>query len=91
MARYKVGDKVRMIDKFVKDEVYYMRSQGNKITGPSVTIKWSLQDRMRLAGKIVTISEVGEYYRIEEDGHRKNWTDDMFVGTAKCLICRSLL
>ena len=90
MARYKVGDKVRMIDKFVQDEIYYMRSQDNKAR-ESVTIKWSLNERMKLAGKIVTISEVGDYYRIEEDNHRKNWTDDMFVGTAKCFICRSLL
>lgn len=90
MARYKVGDKVRMIDKFVQDEIYYMRSQDNK-TGYSLTIKWSLNERMKFAGKIVTISEVGEYYRIEEDDHRKHWTDDMFVGAAKCFVCRSLL
>lgn len=90
MARYKVGDKVRMIDNFVQDKTYYMRYQNNE-PGVSVTIKWSLGERMKLAGKIVTISEVGEYYRIEEDGRRKNWTDDMFVGTAKCFICRSLL
>lgn len=90
MARYKVGDKVRMIDKFVQDEVYYMRDQNNN-AGYSVTIKWSLAERMKLAGKIVTISEAGGYYRIEEDEHRKNWTDDMFVGTAKCFVCRSLL
>lgn len=90
MARYKVGDKVRMIDKFVQDEIYYMRSQDNK-AGYSLTIKWSLNERMKFAGKIVTISEVGEYYRIEEDDRRKHWTDDMFVGTAKCFVCRSLL
>ncbi len=90
MARYKVGDKVRMIDNFVQDGIYYMRGLSNS-PGYSVTIKWSLQDRMRLAGKIVTISEAGGYYRIEEDGHRKNWTDDMFIGPAKCLVCRSLL
>lgn len=90
MARYKVGDKVRMIDNFVQGGLYYMRGLSNK-PGYSVTIKWSLEERMKLAGKIVTISEVGDYYRIEEDNHRKNWTDDMFVGTAKCFICRSLL
>ena len=90
MARYKVGDKVRLIDNFVQYKEYYMRDQKNN-PGPSVTIKWSLQDRMKLAGKIVTISEDRYYYRIEEDGTCKNWTDDMFVGTAKCLVCRSLL
>ena len=90
MARYKVGDKVRIIDNFVQDGVYYMRGLSNK-PGYSLTIKWSLNERMKFAGKIVTISEVGEYYRIEEDGHCKHWTDDMFVGKAKCFICRSLL
>lgn len=90
MARYKVGDKVRMIDNFEQGKIYYMRGLSNK-PGYSLTIKWSLNERMELAGKIVTISEVGEYYRIEEDGHCKHWTDDMFVGAAKCFICRSLL
>lgn len=90
MARYKVGDKVRIIDNFVQDGVYYMRGLSNK-PGYSLTIKWSLNERMKFAGKIVTISEVGEYYRIEEDNYRKHWTDDMFVGAAKCFVCRSLL
>lgn len=90
MARYKVGDKVRLIDNFEQGRIYYMRGLSNK-PGYSLTIKWSLNERMKLAGKIVTISEVGEYYRIEEDDYRKHWTDDMFVGTAKCLGCRSLL
>ena len=90
MARYKVGDKVRMIDNFVQDETYYMRYQNNE-PGVSVTIKWSLKERMKLAGKIVTISEVGPYYQIKEDDHHKNWSDDMFVGTAKGFVCRSLL
>ncbi len=90
MARYKVGDKVRLIDNFVQFENYYMRDQNNN-PGYSITIKWSLKDRMKFAGKIVTISQVGGYYKIEEDESRKNWSDDMFVGTAKCLVCRSLL
>lgn len=90
MARYKVGDKVRIIDKFVQHENYHMRYQDNK-TGAFITIRWSLEERMKLAEKIVTISEVGEYYRIEEDDRRKHWSDDMFVGTAKCFVCRSLL
>ena len=90
MARYKVGDKVRLIDNFVQYRDYFMRDQNNE-PRDFITVKWSLQDRMRLAGKVVTISEAGFYYRIEEDGTRKHWTDDMFVGTAKCLVCRSLL
>lgn len=90
MARYKVGDKVRLIDNFERGRIYYMRGLSNR-PGVSVTIKWSLEERMKLAGKIVTIAEVGEYYRIEEDNHYKNWTDDMFVGTANHFTCRSLL
>ena len=90
MARYKVGDKVRPIDNFEQGRIYYMRGLSNR-PGVSVTIKLSLEERMKLAGKIVTIAEVGEYYRIEEDNHYKNWTDDMFVGTANRFTCRSLL
>lgn len=90
MARYKVGDKVRLIDNFEQVRIYYMRGLSNR-PGVSVTIKWSLEERMKLAGKIVTIAEVGEYYRIEEDNHYKIWTDDMFVGTANHFTCRSLL
>lgn len=90
MARYKVGDKVRLIDNFVQFESYYMRDQNNN-PGYSITIKWSLEDRMKLAGKIVTIAEVEGYYRIEEDEKRAHWTDDMFVGTANHFTCRSLL
>ena len=90
MARYKVGDKVRLIDNFVQYRDYFMRDQNNE-PGYAITVKWSLEERMKLAGKIVTISEVGGYYRIEEDRTRKNWSDDMFVDTTKCLVCRSLL
>lgn len=90
MTRYKVGDKVRLIDNFVQYKEYYMRDRNNN-PGCTITVKWSLEERMKLAGKIVTIAEVGEYYRIEEDNHSKHWTDDMFVGTTKYLVCRSLL
>lgn len=90
MARYKVGDKVRVIDNFMQYGNYFMRDRSNK-PGYAITVKWSLEERMKLAGKIVTIAEVGEYYRIEEDDHRKHWADDMFVGMANPFTCRSLL
>lgn len=90
MSRYTVGDKVRLIDNFEQGRIYYMRGLSNR-PGVSVTIKWSLEERKKLAGKIVTIAEVGEYYRIEEDSHYKIWTDDMFVGMANPFTCRSLL
>ena len=90
MARYKVGDKVRVIDNFVLHGNYYMRNQNND-PGLYVTIKHTLNERMQLAGKIVTISEVEIYYRIEEDATCKYWSDDMFVGAVNRLTCRSLL
>lgn len=90
MARYKVGDKVRLIDNFVQYKEYFMRDR-NSNPGYTITVKWSLEERMKLAGKIVTISQVGDYYLIKEDGNRRHWSDDMFVGTAKCFVCRSLL
>lgn len=90
MARYKVGDKVRLIDNFVRYKEYYMRDRNNN-PGHTITVIWSLEERMKLAGKIVTIAKVGEYYRIEEDNRSKHWTDDMFVGTANPFTCRSLL
>lgn len=90
MARYKVGDKVRLIDNFVQYEEYHMRDRNNN-PGYTITVKWTLEERMKLAGKIVTISQVGDYYLIKEDENRRLWSDDMFVGTAKCFVCRSLL
>ena len=90
MARYKVWDKVRLIDNFVQYEEYHMRDRNNN-TGYTITVKWTLEERMKLAGKIVTISQVGDYYLIKEDENRRHWSDDMFVGTAKCFVCRSLL
>lgn len=50
MARYKVGDRVRLIDNFVQDEEYHMRDQNNN-PGYTITVKWSLEERMKLAGK----------------------------------------
>lgn len=90
MARYKVGDKVRLIDNFVLYKEYFMRDRYNN-PGYTITVKWSLEDRMKLAGKIVTISQVGDFYLIKEDENRRHWSDDMFVGAAKCFVCRSLL
>lgn len=90
MTRYKVGNKVRLIDNFEQGRIYYMRDLSNR-PGVSVTIKWSLEERRKLAGKIVTISEAKECYRIEEDYRRRNWTDDMFAGMANPFTCRSLL
>lgn len=86
--KYKSGDRVRVIDKFEKGKNHYMSSGKHSI----LTIGGSLPTRKRLAGKIVTISGYRlEGYTIEESDRNIIWTDDMFVGAAKCLVCRSLL
>ena len=91
--RYKPGDKVRVIDHFVKEREY------NMVSGPGhgcfTTVKWSYEERSRLADSIVTISGYYENqrYQIKETGCRMNWTDGMFVGLAdesEC-YCESLL
>lgn len=85
--RYKPGDRVRVIDKFELGENHYM-SSGKCI----LTIGVSLPTRKRLAGKVVTISGYKlDGYTIEESSRMTIWTDDMFVDTTKCLVCRSLL
>lgn len=90
--RYKPGDKVRVIDHFVKEHEYHMVSGPG--CGCTTTVKWSYEERSRLAGSIVTISEYcdNERYQIKETGCRMNWTDEMFVGLAdnEC-YCESLL
>lgn len=90
---YKPGDKVRLIDHFVKEREYRM------VSGPgygcTTTVKWTYEERSRLAGSIVTIAGYYEsgHYRIKETGGRMCWTDEMFVGLAdesEC-YCESLL
>lgn len=44
MARYKVGDKVRLIDNFVQYEEYHMRDRNNN-PGYTITVKWSLEEK----------------------------------------------
>ena len=57
-----------------------------------LTIGVSLPIRKRLAGKVVTILgyRLGGYM-IEESDENTIWSDDMFVGLANSLTCRSLL
>lgn len=90
MARYKVGDKVRLIDNFEQGRIYYMRGLSNR-PGVSVTIKLSLEERMKLAGKIVTIGGYrNDRYQLKEDTMNWLWSDDMFENS-KQLTCHSLL
>lgn len=89
--RYNPGDRVRVIDHFVKEHEYHMVSGTD--CGCVTTVKWTYEDRSALANSIVTISEHNsDRYRIRETGKRMNWTDEMFVGLAdnEC-YCESLL
>ena len=85
--KYKLGDRVRVIDKFEPGKNHYM-SSGKAI----LTIGVSLPTRRRLAGKVVTISGYRlDGYTIEESSKDTIWSDDMFVGLANPFTCRSLL
>lgn len=85
--KYKLGDRVRVIDKFEPGKNHYM-SSGK----PILTIGVSLPIRRRLAGKVVTISGYRlDGYTIEESSKDTIWSDDMFVGLANPFTCRSLL
>lgn len=72
MAQYKVGDRVVVRTDLITHQVYYMEGRKN---GDSVT-----ESMNELAGRVVTISKVGEKYRVEEDFNCFNWTDGMFAG-----------
>ena len=85
--KYKLGDRVRVIDKFESGKNHYM-SSGKAI----LTIGVSLPTRKRLAGKVVTISGYRlNGYIINESNEDTIWSDDMFVGLANPFTCRSLL
>ena len=85
--KYKLGDRVRVIDKFEPGKNHHM-SSGKAI----LTIGVSLPTRKRLAGKVVTISGYRlDGYTIEESDKNTIWSDDMFVGLANPFTCRSLL
>ncbi len=85
--KYKLGDRVRVINKFEPGKNHYM-SSGKSI----LTIGVSLPTRRHLAGKVVTISGYRlNGYTIEESNKDIIWSDDMFVGLANPFTCRSLL
>ena len=73
MAKYKVGDKVRVRSDLEIGRRYNMENSGERnIFVPRMS---------ELKGKIVTISYVDSQYSIEEYGFR--WTDEMFEGIVK--------
>lgn len=75
MAKYKVGDKVRVRSDLKLGKHYLMEDEE---TGDSF-----VKPMDNLLGKVVTIKEITDRqkYRIEEMGF--NWTDKMFEGLAE--------
>ena len=85
--KYKLGDRVRVINKFEPGKNHYM-SSGKSI----LTIGVSLPTRRHLAGKVVTISGYRlNGYTIEESNKDIIWSDVMFGGLANPFTCRSML
>lgn len=70
MAKYKVGDRVKVRKDLGDQGVYYM--EGEYFFG------YATKNMLELAGKIVTIREIVSTigYCIYEDG--RIWTDEMF-------------
>lgn len=92
--KYKPGDKVMVIEKFMPRKNYYMRS------GPKADVAYHgtgaevIPVRDRLQGQVVTISytDSSHRYRINEDKEGYSWTDEMFSGLAVDeFYCASLL
>ena len=85
--KYKPGDRVRVIDCFEEDHNYKMLSQDF-----GVVVKRSFKARKPFEKKIVTINGyVFDRYVIEEAPNNILWTDEMFLGLANPLYCKSLL
>lgn len=79
MSKFKVGDKVRVIEHMVLGETLFMEDR--------IAHNSFVPDMMRLAEQVVTISAIemdwsGMEYRIEEDGGEWFWVDEMFSGLA---------
>lgn len=72
MAKYKVGDRVRVRSDLERGKRYEMADQVN----PDAAVS----EMEELRGLVVTIASVGQKYCIEEDDGNWFWTDDMFTG-----------
>lgn len=76
MPKYKVGDKVKVVDDLGKKDGGYMMEDGS-------SSYCTVYEMERLSGKVVTISQVTpHYYHIKEDTEDCFWTDEMFSGYA---------
>lgn len=87
--KYKVGDAVRVRSDLNYDAEYSMRSGPSKNEDTLIAV----DNMVDFAGKIVHIFRYSLYndYRIEEDGGKRRWTDDMFVGPVDGVSFTSLL
>ena len=73
MAKYKVGDKVRVITNGERNKRYYMEDRREHNT--------MVPKMLEFCGKVVTIKDVDAQYHIEECGY--GWVDEMFEGLAE--------
>lgn len=73
MAKYKVGDKVRVRSDLKLGRLYLMEDEETRDS--------FVKPMDNLLGKVVTIKEITTKYRIEEMA--LNWTDEMFEGLAE--------
>ena len=73
MAKYKVGDKVRVRSDLKLGRLYLMEDEETRDS--------FVKPMDNLLGKVVTIKEITTKYRIEEMAY--NWTDEMFEGLAE--------
>lgn len=72
MAKYKVGDKVRVI-RNGEFKRYYMEDKSHHDS--------MVTEMLEFCGKVVTIERVGTKYSIKECGY--SWVDEMFEGLAE--------
>lgn len=91
--RYKPGDRVVVINEIRENEKYYMRSGSEYPLVNAICVNEStIRARKALEGTVVTILECcRNRYVIKETDRKFLWTDDMFVGLANSITCRSLL
>lgn len=87
-CRYHPGDKVMVRPDLNRNRRYRMTSGASKGVGGYLV----MPAMERQAGKVLTIKDIAAMesgYHLEEIGF--GWSDDMFVGLANSITCRSLL
>lgn len=72
--KYKIGDRVRVRNDLQIGKRYPMENGGSDTF---------IEEMAHFRGKVVTICDCGNKYRIKEDEDGWYWTDGMFVGLAE--------